>query len=121
MTYDDLMLPFPFVPTELKPVDVPVDFGQQCEILWAMVLDELLDPDYRSRQHHNTGTHDKGCRGLLCQKSYREHPRRKTPVTFSGYTPREQRIYDPILELYHTVAKHRIRTYQQVIYKELSK
>lgn len=112
----------PTMPGELMPLfsSRPKDFDLQTAMLWEMVLDELLDDEFLTRQHHNTGTHDKGCRGPLCRKAYREHPRRHTPKGFSGYTPREERIYDPILEFFHTIAKHRIRSYQRELYKELA-
>lgn len=88
--------------------------------LWTDILDELCDDEFITRIHHNVGTYDKGCRGPLCRKALREHPKRRTPTGFSGLTPREERLYDPVIEYFHTVAKFRIKTHQHKLYRELT-
>lgn len=113
-----LNLDVPILPEEIIPADMPEYFDTECFVYWKKIIEELTDPTYVSRTHGNTGTHDKGCRGPLCRKGYREHPRRKKAM--SGYAPREQRIYDPIIEYYALIAKKRIKETQSEILKELT-
>lgn len=98
--------------------DADLTYHMRCEELWPEVTSEVLDHEYVKRAHHNVGTYDQGCRGPLCRKALREHPRRKSPV--GGVVQlREERIYDPVLEYFHVVIKHRVRVTQQSILKDL--
>ena len=98
--------------------DADLSYSLRCEELWSAVCVEVLDPVFSKRSHHNAGTYDIGCRGPLCRKALREHPRRKSPAG-TALQLREERIYDPVLEYFHVVIKHRIRTEQQAILKDL--
>lgn len=94
--------------------DADLSYHLRCEELWAEVTSEVLDGTYTKRAHHNVGTYDQGCRGPLCRKALREHPRRKSPAG-TTLQLREERIYDPVLEYFHVVIKHRVRAAQQEI------
>lgn len=112
----------PQIPLEIfsLSVDDPdLSYHARCSELWIEVLTELQDEEYAKRSHHNVGTYDQGCRGPLCRKALREHPRRKAPhgVTLQV---REERVYDPVLDYFHTICKHRIRKYQQQLLQELA-
>ena len=109
----------PMIPDEIvADMDsLPQYFFDVCGSMWTDVLTEMLDADYRNRSHHNVSTYDSGCRGPLCRKAHREHPRRKAPVSVNL---REERVYDPVIEYFHVVVKHRIRTAQQELLKELA-
>lgn len=111
------MIPFDIFSLALDDPDLT--FHMRCEELWGDVVTELLDPEYRNRSHHNVGTYDQGCRGHLCRKALREHPRRKA-VHGVSLQIREERIYDPVLDYFHAVMKHRVRKYQQELLKEIS-
>lgn len=111
----------PSVPFEIYSLavdDPDLTYNLRCEELWLDVVNEICNPTFVNRSHHNVGTYDQGCRGPLCKKAHREHPKRKSPIS-----PRirfhEERIYDPVLEYFHTVIKHRVKNYQQEIYKQL--
>ena len=109
----------PMIPEDLL-VDMdslPEYYFDVCGSLWTDVLTEMLDQDYRTRSHHNASTYGAGWRGPLCRKALREHPRRKSPVSVNL---REERVYDPVIEYFHVVVKHRIRTAQQELLKELA-
>lgn len=94
--------------------DADLFYQEHCNELWRQVMEELKSAPYRTRSHHNVGTYNQGCRGPLCRKANREHPRRKTPeVSLSQL--REERIYDPVLEYFHVVMRHRIRSAQNEI------
>ena len=111
----------PNVPKEifdLAQEDADLTYHMRCEELWEEVVAEVLDHDYLKRSHHNVGTYDQGCRGPLCRKALREHPRRKSPAG-TVLQLREERIYDPVLEYFHVVMKHRVRVAQQNILKDL--
>lgn len=111
----------PQVPSEIFNValdDADLTYEMRCQELWKEVCEEVLDPEFRKRAHHNVGTYDQGCHGPLCRKALREHPRRKSPAG-TALQLREERIYDPVLEYFHTVIKHRIRAVQQEILQEL--
>lgn len=94
--------------------DADLTYHVRCEELWREVFEEVLDATYTKRAHHNVGTYDQGCRGPLCRKALREHPRRKSPAG-TTLQLREERIYDPVLEYFHVVIKHRVRAAQQEI------
>jgi hypothetical protein len=98
--------------------DADLTYSLRCEELWREVTCEVLDHRFLKRSHHNVGTYDQGCRGPLCRKALREHPRRKTPAG-TTLQLREERIYDPVLEYFHVVIKHRVRVAQQNILKDL--
>lgn len=113
----ELDLARPAIPAELVPAwaNGTQEYGRfhrEANIIWEMVCSEVLDEEYLSRSHQNAGTYDAGCRGPLCRKSYREHPRRKRPLDISILTPQYERAFDPILEYFHTVIKHRVKQYQ---------
>lgn len=108
-----LDLTVPTVPAELIPTLMPPEhFINECDKLWEEICVEVLDSEFISRRHDNTGTYDRGCRGPLCKKSYREHPRRRAPLELGDLAPRWERAFDPVLEYFHTVLKHRIKQYQ---------
>lgn len=116
----DLATPsIPFEIFSLALEDPDLTYNLRCAEIWKDVCDELLAPEYKARSHHNVGTYDAGCKGPLCRKAHREHPRRRSP---SGVLiqVREERIYDPVLEYFHTVLKHRIRKQQTLLLKEIS-
>lgn len=98
--------------------DADLTYHGRCAELWVEVVKEVRDEAYLGRAHHNTGTYDRGCRGPLCIKALRENPRRRTAAG-NPLQLREERIYDPVLEYFHTVAKHRIRTKQQEIIRDI--
>lgn len=116
----DLAIPdIPYTIFSLATEDADLTYHMRCVELWESVCQEVMNIDYMSRQHHNAGTYDKGCRGPLCRKALREHPRRRSP---SGVLIQvhEERIYDPVLEYFHTVIKHRVRTQQTALLKQIS-
>ncbi|SRR6266540_1728715 len=98
--------------------DADLTYHLRCQELWVEVYEEVMDSDYSGRQHHTTGTYDVGCQGILCRKAVRDNPRRKIK-SVTPYQIREDRIYDPVIEYFHIVIKHRIRTLQQKILKEI--
>ena len=111
----------PDVPREifdLAQEDADLTYTLRCQELWSEITLEILDNAFLRRSHHNVGTYDQGCRGPLCRKALREHPRRKSPAG-TALQLREERIYDPVLEYFHVVMKHRVRLAQQNILKEL--
>lgn len=111
----------PEIPIEifnLSMEDADLTYHLRCGEIWSEVIKEVLDHEFLGRAHHNVGTYDKGCRGPLCRKALREHPQRRSP-SGTVLQMREERIYDPVLEYFHTVAKHRVRTTQQAILKEI--
>ena len=117
-----LVTTMPEVPDEifaLAAEEPDSSYGERCAELWQEVMDEVRDTTYGKRAHHNVGTYDQGCRGPLCRKALREHPRRRRSGEVSTLMLREERIYDPVLEYFHIVMKHRVRTAQQNILKEL--
>lgn len=118
MPMDKSMPPVPREIFDLALDDADLTYTLRCQELWVEVLDECLDTEYRRRTHHNVGTYDQGCRGPLCRKALREHPKRKRGVV-SSLTLREERIYDPVLEYFHVVARHRYRKAQQEIIQHL--
>lgn len=103
---------------DLSLDDADLTYNLRCAELWDEVSAEVLNQEYFKRSHQNVGTYDKGCRGPLCRKALREHPRRKSPAG-GALLLREERVYDPVLEYFHVVIKHRIRLVQQSILKEL--
>lgn len=111
----------PDVPSDIFNValdDADLSYNLRCDELWDEVMAEVLDHEFLKRAHHNVGTYDQGCRGPLCRKALREHPRRKSPAG-TALQLREERVYDPVLEYFHVVIKHRVRVAQQNILKEL--
>lgn len=111
----------PEVPDELVPdwyPEEPEKFNQEILTAWKEVCEEVLDTDYLTRRHGNAGTYDQGCRGPMCRKSYREHPRRQRPIGIGKLTPRYERAFDPILEYFHTVIRHRIKMHQLLVRAE---
>jgi hypothetical protein len=99
--------------------DPDLTFHMRCEELWREVIEELCDDTYARRAHHNNGTYDQGCRGPLCRKALRDHSRRKSPSGLALIV-REERVYDPVLEYFHTVMKFRIKNYQTQILEEIA-
>lgn len=97
--------------------DIPGDHDQMCSILWQECWDEMMTAEYLQRAHHNNGTYDAGCRGPLCRKAQREHPKRRG--TQAVNILQADRVYDPILEYFHTVIRYRVRSAQQAILKEV--
>lgn len=85
--------------------------------LWVNICSELSDSSYQGRSH-NAGTYEKGCRGPVCRKANREHYRRNATAGVLIHAL-DDRIYDPVVEYFHTVVKYRIRAAQQEILKEL--
>lgn len=118
MILDTSCPPVPKEIFDLATEDADLTYHMRCEELWHEVMDEVRDPEYRKRAHHNASTYDQGCRGPLCRKALREHPRRKAPGA-TEIQLREERIYDPVLEYFHTVLKYRVRITQQAILREL--
>lgn len=90
---------------------------QRCLELWDDICAEITDPTYSGRSH-NSGTYEQGCRGPVCKKANREHYRRKAPGGVLAHS-QDDRIYDPVIEYFHTVIKYRIHAAQQEILKEL--
>ena len=113
-------LDIPDIPSDIFNAaldDADLTYALRCKELWEEVLEEFFNEDFELRAHHNTGTYDQGCRGPLCRKALREHPRRKKPDT-GTLQMREERIYDPVIEYFHVVIKHRARISQQAVLKE---
>ena len=101
-------------------IDIPdLTYHLRCEELWDEVLNEMLDGTFTNRQHHNSSTYDSGCRGILCRKANRDHPRRKPTHDQSHLYTREERIFDPVLEYFHVVAKHRVKIARMELLQEL--
>jgi len=114
-------LAMPEIPSDIFNAaleDQDLFYHDRCRELWQEVIEEVMEEEYSGRQHHNTGTYNQGCRGPLCRKANREHPRRNTTAP----TPlqlRDERVYDPVLEYFNVIIRHRVRTAQQTILKEL--
>jgi hypothetical protein len=119
MSLDTTTPGVPFDIFQLTDDEPDLTFGLRCDELWSEIMNELLDQRFYKRAHHNTGTYDQGCRGPLCRKALREHSRRKAPAE-TTLLVNEDRIYDPILEYFHTIMKFRIKRYQQEILKEVA-
>lgn len=110
----------PPIPTEILSLSVEpptADYDGECEALWKAVCEEFFDTEYVPRSHHSIGTYNKGCRGPLCRKANREHPRRASGESTVGQL-RYQRIFDPVLEYFHTVLKYRVRLVHQQALKD---
>lgn len=97
---------------ELEEYGGPSWLVTELDTMWSAVLQELQDITFTGQLHHNSGTYERGCRGPLCRKAYRENPKRKTPAAELQRSPRMLRRLDPILEYYHTVGKHRLNVYK---------
>lgn len=41
------------------------------------ILEELMDPEYASRQHYSRATYAEGCHGPLCRKAERDRGRQR--------------------------------------------
>jgi hypothetical protein len=108
----ELNLQIPSVPYELLPQYRLANFSDEVSALWDEVVEEVLDEAHLTRHHSNTGTYDKGCRGPLCKKAYREHPRRRAPLEPGTLAPRYERAFDPIVEYFHTCIKNRVKKFQ---------
>lgn len=114
-------LSMPTIPVEIFNIaleEADLFYDSRCNELWADVLTEVLDEHFNTRQHHNVGTYNQGCRGPLCRKANREHPRRKSPAVTATQL-REERVYDPVLEYFNVVIRHRVRMAQQTMLKDL--
>jgi hypothetical protein len=120
--FDELDRSAPLIPETLLPANFRPHqgFGIEVADLWEEVLEEVCDAEYARRSHHNVGTYDQGCRGPLCRKARREHPRRKNGHGLPVNNPRYERLFDPILEYFHTVAKYRVRDYKRKILEGLT-
>lgn len=118
MTIDMTTPEVPEAIFNLAKEDADLFYHEHCASLWREVVAEMSDDEYKTRSHHNVGTYTQGCRGPLCRKANREHPRRKSPEA-SIMALREERIYDPVLEYFHVVFKHRIRAAQSELLKEV--
>jgi hypothetical protein len=122
MTKHDLDLSVPNVPFDIFSLaleDPDLTYAMRCAEIWQDVCDEVLGEKFKARSHHNVGTYDAGCKGPLCRKAHREHPKRRSPSGILTQV-REERIYDPVLEYFHTILKHRIRKQQSTLLKEIS-
>lgn len=111
----------PSIPHEifnLSLEDAYLTYDAECDAIWKEVLEEFFDPEHSSRSHHSVGTYNSGCRGPLCRKALREHPRRRSPIS-SIRQLREERIFDPVMEYFHMVLKYRVRYVQQKVLKDL--
>lgn len=109
-----LDLTMPIIPREIfSTPDM-----EYCKDLWESVCNEFLDETYASRAHHNAGTYDKGCHGPLCRKANREHARRRK-ANRTAILLREEQLYDPVMEYFHTIIKLRVRTVQLSILKDI--
>lgn len=117
-TLDTAMPDVPMDIFSLSQEDADLSYHLRCEELWTEVCEEILDQRFMKRSHHNVGTYDQDCRGPLCRKALREHPRRKSPAG-TALSLREERIFDPVLEYFHVVMKHRVRIAQQEILRDL--
>jgi len=104
----------PGIPDELFSKDFNTD---RLSELWSDICDELSDTRFTSRSH-NAGTYEQGCRGPVCRKANREHYRRKAKGGVF-VRPDADRIYDPVIEYFHTVIKYRIHAAQQKLLNEL--
>jgi hypothetical protein len=116
----DLANTHPPIPDEIFQLsleEADLAYGERCQELWDEVIMEVLDPHLMTRSHHKVSTYDAGCRGPLCRKAHREHPRRKKP-TPTPLALREERIYDPVLEYFFTVMKYRLRAAEQHMIRE---
>lgn len=113
----------PEIPLELTPVgfDRDKEFYNVAFGLWLQVILEICHPTYATRSHSNVGTYDQGCRGPLCRKALREHPRRRNPEVLVDSKLLEQRMFDPILEYFQVVAKQRISIYKAELLERLMK
>lgn len=114
-------LSMPGVPVEIFNIaldDADLFYHDRCGELWQEVLSEVLDENFNTRQHHNVGTYNQGCRGPLCRKANREHPRRKSSAGTVTQL-REERVYDPVLEYFNVVVRHRVRVAQQLMLRDL--
>lgn len=112
---------YPGVPRaifDLATEDADLTYDMRCQEIWTEILVEILENDYINRSHHNVGTYDIGCRGPLCRKALREHPRRRSP-TRQPLIMREERIFDPVLDYFHVVAKNRLTIARNTILQEL--
>lgn len=111
----------PAIPTEIikltEESGLSLD-AQRCVTLWDDVVAEYIDPDFKTRAHHNTGTYDKGCRGPLCTKALRENAARSKALS-KVLNLNEERAYDPVMDFFHTIVKYRIRAAQQKILNDL--
>jgi hypothetical protein len=93
----------PTIPFELLPKNFPADFEERCLEIWTGILAELADENYYWQAHYKRNTYDNGCRGPMCRKFVRDASRSR-PRSNSMYPPREDRIYDPIIDFYKIVA-----------------
>ena len=105
----------PKIPDE---IDNPTFDSLVVSDVWNEICAEFSNPSLSGRAH-NAGTYERsGCRGPVCRKANREHYRRNAKGGVF-LRPEDDRIYDPVVEYFHTVIKHRIRAAQQEILNEL--
>lgn len=93
----------PAIPFELLPKEFPPDWEARIARLWEHILLEFADEDYYWQSHYKRNTYDNGCRGPMCRKFVRDASRSR-PRSNSIYPPREDRIYDPIIDFFKIVA-----------------
>lgn len=93
----------PTIPFELLPRHFPPDWNQRVDELWDEVRAEFADETHYWQAHYKRHTYDSGCRGPMCRKFVRDASRSR-PRSNSMYPPREDRVYDPIIDFYRIVA-----------------
>lgn len=89
---------FPKLPENMNSSQLNLDR------IWHDVCEELTDPEFKNRSHHNRKTYTVGCGGPLCRKAARDYMRRRASSTARAEYVR----LDPVLLFFFEEAKRRI-------------
>lgn len=103
---------YPSLPEHLKEQSASFNLDQ----VWHDVCEELTDPYFRNRSHHNRKTYAVGCAGPLCKKATRDYARRRAASTART----EYILLDPILLFFFEQAKEQIAREQAQILLRLT-
>lgn len=97
----------------------PKEFEPGCdelESIWADVVAELTEVNFRDRVHGSRRTREAGCVGPLCLKATREHSRRR----FESRPIGKYVWLDPLLEFFEQDARAQIELHEEQIKQALS-
>lgn len=86
------------------------------ESVWRDVCEELTDPPYRNRSHHNPKTYNVGCRGPLCRKAIRDYMRRDR---VNSSTQSRYALVNPLLMFYMKEALAQIAAHEAQVLEKL--
>lgn len=103
-------------PTLPEAITLSEDSKFDLDDIWRDICEELTDPKFKNRSHHNRKTYTVGCGGPLCRKAARDYMRRRA----STQARREFVLLDPILLFFFEEAKRRIAEQESQLLNRLT-